>query len=143
MKKILDKTFIKFVIVGIINTAVGTGVMFSMYNIFHFSYWISTATNYIAGSIISYFLNKYFTFKNTETGIEPIIRFSLNIIICYLIAYGMAKPFVKLILSGQSETFRDNFAMSFGMILFVFLNYFGQRFFAFKSRSGITNDWEE
>lgn len=134
MKKTADKTFIKFVIVGVINTAVGTGVMFAMYNIFHFSYWISTAANYIAGSIISYFLNKYFTFKNKEKGIGPIIRFTLNIIVCYLLAYGMAKPLVKLILSGQSETFKDNFAMLFGMILFVFLNYFGQRFFAFKEQ---------
>ena len=31
----IDKTMIRFVLVGIINTLVGTAVMFSFYNIFH------------------------------------------------------------------------------------------------------------
>lgn len=131
-KKIFDKTFIKFVIVGVLNTAVGTGIMFTMYNIFHFSYWISTAANYIVGSIVSYFLNKYFTFKSTEKGIKPVIRFIINILVCYLLAYGMARPLVRFIMSESTEGVRENCAMFFGMILFVFLNYFGQKFFAFK-----------
>ena len=66
MKKIqqlLDATFWKFVLVGIVNTAVGTTVMFVAYNALHFSYWVSSASNYVIGSIVSYFLNKYFTSK--------------------------------------------------------------------------------
>lgn len=62
MKKIqqlLDVTFWKFVLVGIVNTLVGTTVMFVAYNALHLSYWISSASNYIIGSIVSYFLNKY------------------------------------------------------------------------------------
>ena len=52
--------------VGVINTLVGTGLMFILYNVFSVNYWISSASNYIVGSIVSYFLNKYFTFKNKE-----------------------------------------------------------------------------
>ena len=61
--KVLDATFWKFILVGIANTIVGTAVMFAAYNIFHLNYWISSASNYVIGSILSYFLNKYFTFK--------------------------------------------------------------------------------
>lgn len=38
IKKWLDFTTIKFIIVGIINTVVGTSVMFILYNIFSVGY---------------------------------------------------------------------------------------------------------
>ena len=63
IKIFYDKTFFKFIIVGIINTIAGAGIMFALYNIFHCSYWISSIMNYIVGSIVSFFLNKYFHLK--------------------------------------------------------------------------------
>ena len=98
LKKIFDITFWKFIIVGVINTIFGTGIMFVFYNVFHLSYWISSDSNYIFGSILSYFLNKYFTFKDQTKSKKTILRFVLNITICYLIGYGLAKPFVIYIL---------------------------------------------
>ena len=132
IKKLLDKTFWKFVLVGVINTTIGSAVMFSFYNIFHCSYWISSAANYIVGSVVSYFLNKYFTFQVKERSVKFIIKFIINISVCYLIAYGVAKPLVARILSNTSVTIQENSAMLVGMCLFVMLNYLGQRFFAFR-----------
>ena len=63
IKQYLDLTFWKFILVGIINTLVGTTVMFVAYNLCHLNYWVSSASNYVVGSIVSYFLNKYFTFN--------------------------------------------------------------------------------
>lgn len=130
--KILDKTFWKFIIVGVINTIFGTAVMFVFYNMLHFSYWISSASNYFFGSILSYVLNKHFTFQNKNKSPMVMVKFVVNISLCYLIAYGVAKPLVMFVLSGMSQNIQDNVAMFAGMCLFVFLNYFGQRFFAFK-----------
>ena len=135
MKKIkqsLDITFWKFVLVGIVNTVVGTAVMFVAYNIFHFNYWISSASNYIIGSIVSYFLNKYFTFQNKEKSVKQIVMFIINITICYLLAYGLAKPIVAWILNDQSKLVQDNVSMLMGMGAFVVFNYLGQRIFVFK-----------
>ena len=50
MKKI-DSTFIRFAMVGVANTIFGTAIMFLFYNVFHLSYWVSSASNYIFGSI--------------------------------------------------------------------------------------------
>ena len=47
IKNMLDITFWKFVLVGIVNTLVGTGVMFAAYNLLHLSYWVSSASNYV------------------------------------------------------------------------------------------------
>lgn len=134
MKRIIDKTFLKFVIVGVANTIFGTAVMFGCYNILHLSYWISSAMNYILGSVLSYFLNKHFTFRNTTKGWKPVVRFGVNIMVCYLLAYGIAKPTVSAALANYTQTIQENGAMLVGMGLFVFLNYFGQRFFAFKEQ---------
>ena len=132
VKKFMDLTTLKFLVVGVVNTLVGTGLMFVLYNIFSVNYWISSASNYIVGSIVSYFLNKYFTFQNKERSAKQIIRFIVNITLCYLIAYGLAKPAVSAVLSGMSETVQGNCSMLVGMCLFVALNYLGQRFFVFK-----------
>ena len=51
LKKLFDKTFWKFILVGVANTIFGTGIMFVFYNVFHFSYWVSSASNYFFGSI--------------------------------------------------------------------------------------------
>lgn len=133
LSKFLDKTFLRFIIVGVINTLFGTAIMFVFYNVFGLSYWLSSASNYFFGSILSYFLNKYFTFQYKKRDWKVVGRFVLNISACYLIAYGAAKPLVRALLSGASATIQENVAMLCGMCLFVALNYLGQRFFAFKS----------
>ena len=130
--KIIDMATIKFLMVGVINTLVGTGVMFLLYNVFSASYWVSSAANYIVGSVVSYFLNKYFTFQNKEKSMVQVLKFVVNISICYLIAYGGAKPLVRYLLSSSNEKVQDNISMLIGMGLFVVLNYFGQRFIVFK-----------
>lgn len=132
-KKFFDVTFWKFILVGVANTIVGTGIMFIFYNVFHFSYWVSSASNYVFGSILSYFLNRFFTFKSNSTSSKTLPRFVINITVCYLLAYGLAKPLVVRILSGWAPQAQGNIAMLVGMCLFVGLNYIGQRFFVFKN----------
>ncbi len=133
LKKLLDKTFWKFILVGVANTLLGTAVMFLCYNLLHLGYWFSSAANYVVGSILSYFLNKYFTFQSREKGIRVVARFVVNITLCYLLSYGVAKPLAARVLSGAGKSVQENGAMLVGMCLFVGLNYLGQRFFAFPS----------
>ena len=132
-KKFVDKTFWKFILVGIINTLIGTAAMFTAYNLIGLSYWISSALNYILGSIVSYFLNKHFTFQVKEKSAKFVLKFIVNISVCYFVAYGLAKPLATKILTGFPVNVQENGAMLVGMCLFVFLNYWGQRFFAFKN----------
>lgn len=132
MKFLSDPTLYRFILVGIANTLFGTAIMFVFYNVFHLSYWLSSASNYFFGSILSYFLNKSFTFRYGKTDLKSIVRFTVNILVCYLLAYGFAKPAMKYLLSGYSVSIQENVSMGLGMFLFVGLNYLGQRFFAFK-----------
>ena len=119
---------------GVINTLVGLAIMFGLYNLAHCSYWASSAANYILTSILSFFLNKDFTFKNKEQSLSQVLRFVINIAVCYGVAYGIAKPLCRALLANASVTVRDNVSMLVGMALFTGLNYLGQRFFAFKPK---------
>lgn len=75
-----------------------------------------------------------FTFRSDEKAAKTLPRFALNISLCYLLAYGMAKPLAVRILSGASQNLQENVAMLTGMCLFVALNYIGQRFFVFATK---------
>lgn len=132
--KVLDITFWKFILVGIVNTLVGTTVMFTAYNVFRLSYWISSASNYVVGSIVSYFLNKYFTFQDRQKSGKQIAIFVINITVCYGLAYGLAKPVVTWLLQNQSQSIKDNLSMLVGMGAFVVFNYIGQRLLVFRKK---------
>ena len=132
MQKVFDSTAVLFVLVGAVNTLFGAGIMFIFYNCLHLSYWLSSASNYFFGSILSYFLNKYFTFRRTERSAKYIVRFVINISVCYFAAYSVAKPLITQLLASASVTAQENIAMLAGMVIFTVLNYFGQKLFAFK-----------
>ena len=132
--KYVDEKLGKFVIVGIINTIVGCGMMFALYNLAGCSYWFSSAANYVLTSILSFFLNKHFTFGHKGDVAGSALRFAINIAVCYLLAYGIAKPLVLAVMPG-SQKLQENVAMFVGMCLFTGFNYLGQRLFAFRSPS--------
>lgn len=141
MKKFLERIcssqFIRFGLIGVLNTVIGTAVMFFAYNVMHLGYWASSALNYIVGSIFSYFANKYFTFRQKEKSFREILRFIMNIAACYFIAYGLSVPLVKWIMDASSKeipkSIYEQIAMLVGMVIFVILNFIGQKLVVFKS----------
>jgi hypothetical protein len=56
----------EFILVGILNTIAGSAIMFVLYNLAGFGYWASSLLNCGAASVLSFFLNKYFTFGVRE-----------------------------------------------------------------------------
>ncbi len=141
---------IHFGMVGVINTLMGWAIMAVLYNFIHMNYWISTGISYFIGSVFSYHANSKLTFKVENKDKWLPWRFAVNIIVCYLVAFSVARPSVKYILSLQSiasivnhiaeilgvepAVIVDNIAMVFGMGLFIILNFFGQKFFVFRKR---------
>jgi len=128
------RIFLTFIAVGVVNTLFGSAIMFVLYNAFGCSYWVSSFCNYFFGSILSYFLNKHFTFHYQGTDWQSMAKFALNIVVCYVIAYSLALPLARAALEDMhlSQSVVDNVAMLIGVGLFTVINYAGQRFFAFR-----------
>jgi len=138
MKKLLaliDEKLLKFVLVGLLNTAADAGLSFLLINLTDLNLWWCTAIPCALASVLSYFLNKHFTFKNTEKGWAPVLRFAVNIAACYLLAYGIAIPLMEWALSAAAPALRDNLTKVAGMCLFTGFNYLGQRLFAFREKA--------
>lgn len=139
MKKLLSE-MIRFGIVGVINTLMGYIIITTLYNVLHWNYWVSSGTSYIIGGIFSYFANKSFTFKAEGHTAQYILKFACNIIVCYLLAYGIARPLVRSVLTGYSKEIVENIAIVVGMGLFIIINFIGQKFLVFHNKEQKENN---
>lgn len=144
IKSLFDEKMWKFLLVGILNTLVGQGLSFLLLNLVPWENFqvgstaavnISSGISTILASIMSYYLNKNFTFRYQGTDRTVALRFTLNIVICYIIAYNLLASLTVRILAGQPKWIIENGSMIVGMCSFVACNYFGQRFFAFREKN--------
>jgi putative flippase GtrA len=120
-------------LVGVANT------LFSMFLMFAFEglgFWPSTAIAYIASSVLSFFLNRSFTFHSDESIGKSAVKFAINVAICYVVAYSIAQPVAGWLFSKviADPLWIERLTKLFGMCLFTVLNYFGQRYFAFNKK---------
>ena len=131
MSKLIDASIPKFLLVGVGNTLLSMVLMFALEDL---GYWPSTAIAYVAGAVVSFFLNRSFTFKSEERFGRSAVKFALNVAVCYALAYGIAQPLGSWVLSlfPLSALWVERLTKLGGMGLYTVLNYFGQRFFAFR-----------
>ena len=129
--KFLDASIWKFLLVGLGNTLLSMVLMFALEGL---GYWPSTAIAYVAGAVMSFFLNRSFTFRSQETMGRSAVKFALNVAVCYLMAYGIAQPVMELLPQPVfvPAIWWERLTKLVGMGLYTVLNYFGQRFFAFQ-----------
>lgn len=133
MSKLFDRSIPKFLLVGVGNTLLSAVLMFLLEGL---GYWPSTAIAYLAGAVMSFFLNRTFTFKSEESLGRSALKFAVNVAVCYVLAYSIAQPLGGAVLGGLGITgiWQERLAKLGGMGLYTVLNYFGQRFFAFQKR---------
>ena len=133
MAKLIDNSIPKFLLVGVGDTLLSMVLMFLLEGL---GYWPSTAIAYVAGAVMSFFLNRHFTFHSEETFWRSAVKFAINVAVCYGIAYALAQPIAGWVLgsTGMDPIWQERLTKLGGMALYTILNYFGQRFFAFQKK---------
>lgn len=149
MSKKFPKLFheiLNFGLVGVFNTISGFILVMVFYNVWHWNYWVASGTSYAIGSVISYFANKKLTFQVEGNSWRLMLKFAGNIAVCYLLAYGIAKPLARSIMRGylpgltrkigdilhmETHKVEENAAILAGMGLFIIFNFIGQKFLVF------------
>ncbi len=127
-------TFIRFLMVGCINTIIGLSAIYMFLHVFHFEYWVSTFIGNSIGATVSYFLNRHFTFQSEVSMLSSIPRFIIVILFCYGFSYKIGLTFAETVLS-EIELFNgyeEDFAVLIGAAFYTVTNYFGQRIFVFR-----------
>ena len=137
MKKLFDVSMLKFLLVGVGNTLLSTVIMFALEGL---GYWPSTAIAYVAGAVMSFFLNRRFTFHSDEVLWKAAVKFAVNVAVCYVAGYGLARLVMGALspLNPLPAIWWERLSKLVGMGLYTVLNYFGQRFFAFRRRGSTT-----
>lgn len=81
--------FMKYVIVGCMNTAITLGVIFVCKSLLDVNPYLSNALGYIAGLINSFIWNKNWVFKSQNGYSREAIKFVIGFGICYLLQLGV------------------------------------------------------
>lgn len=134
------KEIICFGLIGLGNTLFGIVCIYIYFDIIGLGYWASTALAYGIGGILSFFLNRNLTFNSKGIITRQIMKFFVNMLICYLTGYGLARVFVKYIVCPLVPILRseeDRIAIMCGMGLYILFNYIGQKFWCFNDKRGL------
>jgi putative flippase GtrA len=128
-----------FVAIGIINTIVGLSSIYFFFNIVGLNYWFSTLIGNGVGMMLSYFLNRKFTFKYKENSGKSFLKFFIVVLSCYYISYWLGLHITDLCspLFSNYIDLKGNFSILLGSGLYTISNYFGQKFFVFNKRQNV------
>ncbi len=128
--KLLWKTafsiqFIRFLGVGVINTLIGFTIIFACMYLARLGPEISNLIGYVCGVIISFFLNKKYTFNSNKKGHKEAIRF----LIVFGIAY-TANLLVLYILIHNIHISKD-FSQIYAGIVYTVTSYLMNKYYVF------------
>lgn len=121
----MNKRFIKFLFVGIINTIVGYG-SYSIFIFLNIHYLIANTLSTIIGVINSYILNKKITFNDKKTNTKTPFKFVSVYVVSYLVGMINLKILVDFF------NINSYIAGFFNLILTTLISWFGHKYFSFK-----------
>ena len=75
--------FLRFLLVGFANTALGYAVIFGAMYLGGLTPELSNAVGYLVGLLVSYFLNRRFTFRSAQRRSTEFVRFVLVFLAAY------------------------------------------------------------
>ena len=122
MKEIVVQ-FLKYNLIGIFNTLFGFSIIFSLM-FFGLSATTSNAIGYLFGSILSYSLNKKYTFKSKDKKHSEALKFFMVLAISYLINF--------ITLQYLLNSLNPYYAQLISGIVYTLSSFSLAKFFVFK-----------
>lgn len=130
-----NNSFFRFLLVGVLNTLVGLSATYLLLNGLKLSYYPSTFLGNAIGAVVSFFLNKTFTFQSKGATLQSAVKFVVVILVCYGLSYYVGLHLTRWMLSHLTTNNKwvENGAVLIGAGLYTITNYFGQKFFTFRT----------
>ncbi len=123
---VFDQTFLRFVLVGLVNTAIGYSIIIILFHLIGLSYSLSYFLSYVVGVIISFFLNRQFVFFSENDKLTEFFRF----LIAFGVSYGVS--YVALYILVEYHLLGENIAFFAGMVVYSTLFYLLNKHITFK-----------
>jgi polyisoprenyl-phosphate glycosyltransferase len=120
--------FVRYLLVGLVNTLVGLGVIYAAMYFFHQDLLHANALGYAVGIVVSFTLNKRWTFKSRDRVWSSFAIFLLVTAVAYA-----ANVYAVLLFNRQWQV-DAYWAQALGVIPYTLIGYLGSRFFAFRQQ---------
>lgn len=124
------KQFGRFLVVGVCNTVIGYGIIFGLMYGVNLTPEISNAVGYSICLIISYILNRKFTFKSKQTWRSELSKFLTVFIIAY------AVNLVVLVALIRGINLNSGISQIIAGAAYVMSSYFLNKLFCFQEPLG-------
>lgn len=121
-------TLIRYLLVGVFNTLVGLGTIYLAMYFLHMDIVYSNALGYMVGIVVSFFLNKKWTFKNQDHVVYSFLRYLLVL----LIAYGV--NLATVLFAYTHFDLNPYLSQALGTIPYTLIGFLGGRYFAFPEK---------
>ncbi|MGB8956077.1 MAG: GtrA family protein [Tumebacillaceae bacterium] len=128
MIAVLNHSFTRFLLVGVLNTLVGLSSIYLLLHLIGLPYWPATFFGNGIGAACSYVLNKRFTFHSSVPLGRSMWKFALVTLVCYFLSYWIGELLTAALPKGWAE----NVAVLVGSVFYTVLNYLGHRYFTFQ-----------
>lgn len=153
LKKIFDKTFIIYVVLGFLNYGICNAIMLLLHNGFGLAETPSLIVEFALQTMVSFLLNRYVTFRGIPISKYWPLMFFVSVGASYLLAkvlllqlfkYLITLPFfiaiadfVQAIVAKTADpaVFRDSLVMLACTFVYCVVNYVGQRYYVFKPQN--------
>ena len=121
-----DYKFLRFIIVGLINTLLTLSTIYILVICFKVNNYISNVSGYIVGLINSYIINRNWTFSGTKDKSREIMNFILLFVVCYLLQFIILKTMIELM------NINALISQFLSMAVYTVVNFIGNKYIVFK-----------
>ena len=123
-------TLIRYLLVGVVNTLVGLGIIYLAMYFLHMDLASSNALGYAIGIMVSFALNKKWTFDSQDHVVYSFLRYLLVL----AVAYGA--NLATVLFANSHFDLNPYLSQALGIVPYTAIGFLGSRFFAFRDRRG-------
>ncbi len=128
LRSLIPETAVRYVLVGVANTIVGLSVIYAAMYFLHFSDALANSMGYLVGVIVSFVLNRNWTFAHSGSIAPALAKFIGVLVVAYFANLATVLALIDVL------GFNRYVAQAIGVLPYTALGYFGSRYFAFRSR---------
>lgn len=121
----ISRNFIKYALIGVVNTSVGFGVIFLLMYLSVVAE-ISNLIGYIVGFFVSYTLNRSYNFKSRNRHREDFPKFLVSMAIAYIL------NLLTLVILYRVLEFNPYFAQILAGVIYTLSGYTLSKYWVFK-----------
>lgn len=125
----MKSQFSRYILVGVFNTLLGYAIIFTAMYKMNWNPIASNVLGYVSVLIISFFLNRNFTFKSSGKHLNELIRFLVVFVVAFAANLGVLFLLIKFLF------IQEGISQVIASIVYIMFSYIMNKYFVFRKIS--------